>query len=63
VRNSRVGAHFNPLALRMVLAEAVRLTDQGEPLWDVLEAFAELLFEAVSTPALKGETVVLNFLR
>jgi hypothetical protein len=43
VRNSRVGAGFNPLALRMVLTEAERLTADGEPLWDVLEAFAELL--------------------
>jgi len=43
VRNSRVGAAFNPLAIRLVLAEATRLTESGEPLWDVLEAFAELL--------------------
>jgi hypothetical protein len=27
----------------MVLAEAERLTAAGEPLWDVLEAFPELL--------------------
>lgn len=43
VRNSRAGAQFNPLALKLVLAEALRLTGQGEDLWDVLEAFAELL--------------------
>jgi hypothetical protein len=33
----------NPLALRLVLAEAQALMSQGEPLADVLEAFAELL--------------------
>ena len=43
VRNSRAGAGFNPLALKLVLAEAERLTRGGEELWDVLEAFAELL--------------------
>jgi hypothetical protein len=43
VRNSRVGAQFNPLALRLVLTEAEALVSRGEPLWDVLEAFAELL--------------------
>jgi hypothetical protein len=43
VRNSRAGSSFNPLALRLVLAEAERLVSAGEPLWDVLEAFAELL--------------------
>ena len=43
VRNTRAGAGFNPLALRMVLVEAERLVGTGEPLWDVLEAFAELL--------------------
>jgi hypothetical protein len=43
VRNSRVGAEFNPIALQLVLAEAERLVASGEPLIDVLEAFAELL--------------------
>ena len=43
VRNSRAGAGFNPLALKLVLAEAERLAAGGESLWDVLEAFAELL--------------------
>jgi hypothetical protein len=43
VRNSRVAADFNPLALRIVLSEAVRLTEEAEPLSDVLEASAELL--------------------
>lgn len=43
VRNGRVASHQNPLALALVLAEAERLTKDGEPLWDVLEAFAELL--------------------
>ena len=43
VRNGRVASHQNPLALRLVLAEAEQLVEQGEPLWDVLEAFAELL--------------------
>jgi hypothetical protein len=48
VRNSRAGASFNPLALRMVLGEAERLVEGGEPLWDVLEAFAELLSRPLS---------------
>jgi hypothetical protein len=39
----RVAQQFNPLALRLVLAEAERLLARGEPLSDVLEAFAELL--------------------
>jgi hypothetical protein len=43
VRNSRAGSGFNPLALRLVLSEAVALGERGEPLWDILEAFAELL--------------------
>ena len=43
VRNSRVGQGFNPLGLRLVLSEAQSLVDTGEPLYDVLEAFAELL--------------------
>lgn len=43
VRNARVGAVNNPLALRLALAESERLIASGEPLWDVLEAFAELL--------------------
>jgi len=43
VRNSRVGAGFNPLALRLALAEAEGLIAKGESLGDVLKAFAELL--------------------
>ena len=43
VRNSRTGQENNPLALRAVLVEAKRLIGGGEPLYDVLEAFAELL--------------------
>ena len=43
VRNSRAGARFNPLALRLALAESERLIASGETLWDVLEAYAELL--------------------
>ncbi len=43
VRNSRTGQENNPLALRLVLAEAERLIGGGELLGDVLEAFAELL--------------------
>ena len=35
LRNSRVGGANNPLALRVVLAEAERLTGSGEPLLDV----------------------------
>jgi hypothetical protein len=44
-RNARVGADQNPLALRLVLAEAEALVAKGEPLLDVLEAFAELLMK------------------
>jgi hypothetical protein len=43
VRNTRVGARFNPLALRLALVESEKLMADGETLWDVLEAFAELL--------------------
>jgi hypothetical protein len=43
VRNARVGNDLNPLALRLVLAEATGLLEKGETTWDVLEAFAELL--------------------
>ena len=43
VRNSRSGNNLNPLALRLVLAEAERLIGNGEPMHEVLEAFAELL--------------------
>jgi hypothetical protein len=43
VRNSRAGAAFNPLALRLVVSEAERLLGEGEALYDMLEAFAELL--------------------
>ena len=43
VRNSRTGQQNNPLALRVVLVEAEKLLRSGEPMYDVLEAFAELL--------------------
>jgi hypothetical protein len=43
VRNSRTGQENNPLALRLVMIEAERLIGGGEALFDVLEAFAELL--------------------
>jgi hypothetical protein len=42
-RNARVASNQNPLALRLVLAEAENLIGAGEQLGDVLEAFAELL--------------------
>ena len=45
VRNSWAGAGFNPLALRLVLSEAQRLIREGETLYDVLEAYAELLLK------------------
>lgn len=45
VRNCRVASELNPLALRLVLAEAERLIESGEKLADVLEAFAELLMK------------------
>jgi hypothetical protein len=43
VRNSRHGQMNNPLALRVVVAEAGRLMAEGEPLPDVIEALCELL--------------------
>jgi hypothetical protein len=43
VRNSRVSGEFNPLALRLVVAEAKTLLSDGEGLEDLVEAFAELL--------------------
>jgi hypothetical protein len=43
VRNARVASYQNPLALKLVLSEALTLMRRGEPLQDVLEAFAELL--------------------
>jgi len=43
VRNARVGNEFNPLALRLVVAEAEMLMSRGEELYSVIEAFAELL--------------------
>lgn len=45
-RNNRVSGDQNPLALRLVLSEAERLIAAGEPLGDVLEAFAELLMRS-----------------
>jgi hypothetical protein len=44
-RNSRAAADLNPLALRLVVAEAEALVRSGEQLADVLEAFAELLMK------------------
>lgn len=43
VRNSRTGQENNPMAVRLVVGEAEKLMTRGEPLCDVLEAFAELL--------------------
>ena len=43
VRNARISNDLNPLALKLVLAEAQSLVSRGEALGDVLEAFAELL--------------------
>ena len=43
VRNARVANDLNPLALKLVVAEAQVLLRGGERLGDVLEAFAELL--------------------
>jgi len=43
VRNSRSGPSNHPAALHAFLVETVRLIVAGEPLYDVLEAFAELL--------------------
>lgn len=43
VRNARVGEAINPASLLVVLHEAKGLLAAGEPLEDVLEAFAELL--------------------
>ena len=43
VRNAREGTLEVPMALRLVLGESMQLLEKGEPLWDVLEAFAELL--------------------
>lgn len=43
VRNARVANDLNPLALKLVVAEAEALLRSGETLSDVLEAFAELL--------------------
>lgn len=43
LRNTRVGQVYNPAALALVLHEAKALLREGEDLYDVLEAFAELL--------------------
>ena len=43
VRNSRVGQANNPLALRVVVVEVVKLVEAGEDLSDVMEALCELL--------------------
>ncbi len=42
------GTAFNPLALRLVLAEPEDLMARGEPLDDVLDAFAELLMRPLA---------------
>jgi hypothetical protein len=43
VRNSRTGLQNNPLAVRLAVVEAEKLMSIGEPLYDVIEGFAELL--------------------
>ena len=43
LRNSRVGTVNNPAALRVVIQTAEGLVAAGDPLADILEAFAELL--------------------
>jgi hypothetical protein len=43
LRNTRVGQVYNPAGLALVLHEAKALLRDGEDLYDVLEAFAELL--------------------
>lgn len=43
VRNSRVGGVNNPVALQVVLSEVVKLSEEGEKLFDIIEALAELL--------------------
>ena len=43
VRQSRVGRANNPIALQLAVAEVVKLQQVGEKLFDIVEAFAELL--------------------
>ncbi|HWD23626.1 MAG TPA: hypothetical protein VG591_10915 [Burkholderiales bacterium] len=43
VRNSRHGQGNNPLAVRLVCAEVVRLLEGGDDLEDVIEALCEIL--------------------
>jgi hypothetical protein len=43
LRNSRVGTVNNPAALRLVIHASETLLAAGDPLADILEAFAELL--------------------
>lgn len=43
VRNSRTGQQNNPKALGLVCDEIVRLLNNGEELYDVIEAICELL--------------------
>jgi len=43
LRTSRAGQVNNPAALRLVIHEAEALSAAGDPLADILEAFAELL--------------------
>jgi hypothetical protein len=44
-RMQRVASDQNPLALRLVTAEAERLIARGEPLYDVIEGLCELLMK------------------
>ena len=50
----RTGQENNPLALGLVLGEAERLISTGEPLYDVLEAFAEPSAGAVAAGGYHG---------
>src|SRR4051812_31556702 len=43
VRKSRHADTTNPIALLVVVQEAERLAAQGEPLFDIFEAFCELI--------------------
>ena len=43
VRNSRRANTLNPVAVQLVVQEAEKLHAQGEPLFDIFEAFIELL--------------------
>ena len=43
VRNSRFANTLNPVAVQLVVQEAQKLHAQGEPLFDIFEAFIELI--------------------